>query len=299
MFYFIHCFTCSHSLTLSQSPRWCSINIKVNRTQCPPPRSHNPTLSVNSSSRNTTSIELPWECTTTQSLALITTSYDAAQIIDFDTEVIPNSILVTIDSTTTVIPTFYNNPGQFVFIKPWGDEDGLCKAYPIWTKPCSDADSCMVVVPRNDIVADSVVNGELLEISAVFGNGFVVHENEKENDVSYLGVTTLEYLGVVCAAVGAAGGNHVVVVVDNPTKTDTKVDRLKSCVDSIQSVDSITLVDFDTLEFHLEQHLESTSREQDATHFKLVVQSDSPTMTRIQSAATRAGIPRSNIVFST
>lgn len=115
-------------------------------------------------------LPLPWQCETSVSRGMLTTSFETctAVSIEFPT---PYHIRCAVDMSVTCTATQYTTPGQWVWVKPWGDEDGNIAACPLPHAPDgrSTVDLCF---RRAGAVAEAVEAGEMLEVSEVCGAGF-------------------------------------------------------------------------------------------------------------------------------
>mmetsp|Transcript_8312 Transcript_8312/g.21874 ORF Transcript_8312/g.21874 Transcript_8312/m.21874 type:complete len:301 (+) Transcript_8312:62-964(+) len=243
--------------------------------------------------------KLPWECEKTRSSALITTSYDAAHVMSCETDLIPGFAVLLVDMSTTNVAAMYAKPGQYVFIKPWGDEDGLCEPYAMWTPPDRPAHDHIFVVSSDSHVGVAAVNGELLEVSAVYGEGFTA--SELPASVPLLGICTAPHVGpIVCAMLEHLRTLHESTV---ERQAQLLVLESKSNVRNIQKLLSqIAPSAFTILKatpLPSEETLAAVIAEQDELNCSLfVLHTSSNIMKRVSSKLVELGVPHNHILHA-
>jgi hypothetical protein len=119
-----------------------------------------------------TPVALPWQSAASLSRGMLTTSFETctAQSVAYPT---PYHLRAALDCVTCAIYTNdqHRRLGQWVWVKPWGDEDGNIA-------PCmlSHAPDGRAIIDahfrRGTPVCDAVEAGEMLEVSEVCGAGF-------------------------------------------------------------------------------------------------------------------------------
>lgn len=115
-------------------------------------------------------LELPWACESSRSRGMLTTSFETCTVLSIARPT-PYHIRCAVDMSVTCTASTYTRPGQWVWVKPWGDEDGNITACPLPHAPDGRAtvDLCF---RRAGAVAEAAEAGEMLEVSEVCGEGF-------------------------------------------------------------------------------------------------------------------------------
>lgn len=101
---------------------------------------------------------------------MLTTSFETCTATSV-TALTPFHLRVTLDLAVTSTASEYRTAGQWVWIKPWGDEDGNLAPCALTHAP-DGASVTDVALRRGGAVADAVEAGEMLEVSEVCGEGF-------------------------------------------------------------------------------------------------------------------------------
>lgn len=115
-------------------------------------------------------LPLPWACETSVSRGMLTTSFETCTALSV-AHPSPYHIRCAVDMSVTCTASQYTQPGQWVWVKPWGDEDGNIAACPLPHAP--DGRSTVdLYFRRAEPVADAAEAGEMLEVSEVCGAGF-------------------------------------------------------------------------------------------------------------------------------
>lgn len=122
-------------------------------------------------------LRLPsWEDAETREHGLVTTSYETATVHSI-TSATNTHIKLTLDTSATCTSTTYISEGQFLYLKPWGDEDGNIEAATFSHAP-SQSNLQSFFVSAAGRVAEAAAAGEMLEVSDVMGVGFRPAQNE-------------------------------------------------------------------------------------------------------------------------
>ncbi|CDF34286.1 unnamed protein product [Chondrus crispus] len=120
------------------------------------------------------SLSLPaWEREYEKDRGLVGTSYETATV----EEVAPAGdgfLRITVDTAVTCTSQTYTSEGQFLFLKPWGDEDGSIEPCCFTDLP-GEGTIMQFFVPEVSAVGEAALAGELLEVSEVMGKGFRPH----------------------------------------------------------------------------------------------------------------------------
>lgn len=114
-------------------------------------------------------LQLPWESSEQRDRGLLTTSFEACTVVGYSP--VEDCLLCDVDVDVTCTSEQYRRVGQWVWLKPWGDEDGNLAACPLYSPP--DGRSVIKLALQQDgAVAQAVVAEEMLEVSEVMGQGF-------------------------------------------------------------------------------------------------------------------------------
>lgn len=117
------------------------------------------------------SITLPaWEREYEQERGLVGTSYESATVEEV-TPVGDGFLRLLVDTAVTCTAQQYRSEGQFLFLKPWGDEDGSIEPCCFNAPPGKDT-MMHFFVPEESAVGAAALAGEMLEVSEVMGDGF-------------------------------------------------------------------------------------------------------------------------------
>lgn len=92
---------------------------------------------------------------------------------------------ILIDTSVTCTCDTYVSVGQFLFLKPWGDEDGSLQPCCFTRMPSADP-RFSFFVPETSAVAEAALAGEMLEVSDVMGEGF---STQRLTNPAYLGAS--------------------------------------------------------------------------------------------------------------
>lgn len=158
-----------------------SSNKKTPRTSCSP-----------STRIVATSISLPaWEREYERDRGLIGTSYETATVEEV-TPVGNGFLRISVDTAVTCTSQTYVSEGQFLFLKPWGDEDGSIEPC-CFTMPPGEETVMEFIVPEVSPVGAAALAGEMLEVSEVLGEGFEPHLRSLEfQDASVIMAVCIE-----------------------------------------------------------------------------------------------------------
>lgn len=125
------------------------------------------------------SIALPaWEREYERDRGLVGTSYETATVEDV-TPVGDGFLRISVDTAVTCTSQTYVSEGQFLFLKPWGDEDGAIEPC-CFTMPPGEETMMEFFVPEVSPVGAAALAGEMLEVSEVMGEGFGPHLQSKD-----------------------------------------------------------------------------------------------------------------------
>jgi len=245
-----------------------------------------------SSDATPTPLRLPWECEQTKASALITTSYDAAHVVSSDLTLIPGYAVLVVDMSTTNVPVMYSRAGQYVFIKPWGDEDGLCAPYAMWTPPGYDNNEHTFVVRQDSHVGNAALNGELLEVSTIYGAGFRTSPQDRIGS-SIVGLCSIEHAGPLALAVkellpsptDVSAARLIVLCEKEGSNLETVVRNLIH-PSLAEQVDLIT------------SNAELDSLGEHANDSTFVLHATSELMQQVSSQLARIGVPSERIVYA-
>lgn len=117
------------------------------------------------------SLSLPaWEREYERERGLAGTSYESATVEEVKS-VGDGFLRLLVDTAVTCTVQQYQSEGQFLFIKPWGDEDGCIQACCFNALPGHDP-MMHFFVPEESAVGVAALAGEMLEVSEVMGDGF-------------------------------------------------------------------------------------------------------------------------------
>lgn len=108
---------------------------------------------------------------------LVSTSYETATI-ESVTSAGEGFLRIAVDTSVTGTSLGYQSVGQFLFLKPWGDEDGLIEPC-CFTRPPGDGTMMEFFVPEVSAVGEAALAGEMLELSNVMGDGFSAHQKSR------------------------------------------------------------------------------------------------------------------------
>jgi hypothetical protein len=126
-------------------------------------------------------IALPWQTPAYVAQAMLTTSFETCVVEHFSEDAAPNTLLrCTVDTQATCTADQYRLLGQWVWLKPWGDEDGNVLACPIASPPNGNA-TVILYAPVHSPVGHAVRAGEMLEVSEVCGTGFRALGNDDDD----------------------------------------------------------------------------------------------------------------------
>lgn len=117
------------------------------------------------------SISLPaWEREYERERGLVGTSYETATVEEV-TAAGGGYLRIVVDTAVTCTAQQYRSPGQFLYLKPWGDEDGRIEAAAFTAAPGGGA-LVAFCVRAGGAVGAAALAGEMLEVSEVMGAGF-------------------------------------------------------------------------------------------------------------------------------
>lgn len=126
-----------------------------------------------------TSTSLPaWEREHERDRGLVGTSYETATVEEV-TPVGDGFLRISVDTAVTCTSQTYVSEGQFLFLKPWGDEDGSIEPC-CFTRPPGEETVMDFFVPEVSPVGVAALAGEMLEVSDVLGEGFGPHLGSEE-----------------------------------------------------------------------------------------------------------------------
>lgn len=115
-------------------------------------------------------LPLPWQDDSHVSRGMLTTSFETCTVTQIDNPTAYH-LRVSLDTAVTCTALQYQKAGQWVFCKPWGDEDGNIEACPLSHPPDGRSEFDIYVRAAGELAA-AVENGEMLEVSEVMGGGF-------------------------------------------------------------------------------------------------------------------------------
>lgn len=115
-------------------------------------------------------LPLPWQDDSHFSRGMLTTSFETCTVTESENPT-PYHLRVGLDTAVTCTALQYRRAGQWVFCKPWGDEDGNIEACPLSHNPDGRSEFDVYVRAAGELAA-AVENGEMLEVSEVMGAGF-------------------------------------------------------------------------------------------------------------------------------
>lgn len=134
-------------------------------------RSRRPPANTRTRRYVTATAHLPsWERPYEREIGLVGTSYESATIEDV-ASLGNDTLRILVDLSVTCASENYLSPGQFLFIKPWGDEDGSIEAC-TFTSPPGNGSTLEFFVRESGAVGEAALAGEMLEVSDVMGDGF-------------------------------------------------------------------------------------------------------------------------------
>lgn len=114
-----------------------------------------------------------WEREYERDRGLVGTSYESATVENV-APVGDGFLKITVDMAVTCTAQHYLSEGQFLFLKPWGDEDGSIEPC-CFTAPPGENTTMDFYIPEVSAVGEAALAGEMLEVSEVMGEGFRPH----------------------------------------------------------------------------------------------------------------------------
>lgn len=134
-----------------------------NRCECP--------TNKRTTSINIACATLPaWEREYERERGLVGTSYETATVETVE-QVGQGFLKISVDTSVTCTSQTYLSEGQFLYLKPWGDEDGSIEPC-CFISPPGDQKLFEFYIPEVSPVGEAALAGEMLEVSDVMGEGF-------------------------------------------------------------------------------------------------------------------------------